>query len=270
MIGGQLLNIYTDFHALESGGGLLEQALSPSHPQWIGAWWLGFLLIFILSYIFAAIISFFPAKVQMNSTSQGAELEIKEMEVQHQPRTDKNDNNLLDSHQKSWMEGIPQTIYGLLTNIPFMGITFGATMDGFLLAGQAAFLPKYLESQFDLTASQAAFLVGAVVVPAGALGTLMGGFALKKFDLNRIGAMKLYLCCQVVILPLYFGFFFNCPSPALAGVNVPYLNESLVQNTSPQCNLDCNCSHKQGKSYLRVAKNQLETQFCSLFCRICL
>ena len=40
--------------------------------------------------------------------------------------------------------------------------------------GQAAFLPKYLESQFNLTASFAAMLVGAVVVPAGAAGTLLG------------------------------------------------------------------------------------------------
>ena len=43
-----------------------------------------------------------------------------------------------------------------------------------LLIGQAAFLPKYLESQFSLTASHAAMIVGSVVVPAGAAGTLLG------------------------------------------------------------------------------------------------
>jgi hypothetical protein len=42
--------------------------------------------------------------------------------------------------------------------------------------GMAAFLPKYLEYQFGLTSSQAAMLVGAIIVPAGAGGTLLGGY----------------------------------------------------------------------------------------------
>ena len=110
-----------------------------------------------------------------------------------------------------------------------------------LSTGQAAFLPKYLESQFRLTASHAAMIVGAVVVPAGAAGTLLGGFCLKKFNLDSKGAIKLYLCCQLFILPLYFGFLFNCPTPSIAGVNVPYPNETVIQRLS-QCNDNCDCS----------------------------
>ena len=45
-----------------------------------------------------------------------------------------------------------------------------------LLSGMAAFLPKYLEYQFGLTSGQAAMLVGAIIVPAGAGGTLLGGY----------------------------------------------------------------------------------------------
>ena len=40
----------------------------------------------------------------------------------------------------------------------------------------AAFLPKYLEYQFGLTSGQAAMLVGVIIVPAGAGGTLLGGY----------------------------------------------------------------------------------------------
>ena len=111
------------------------------------------------------------------------------------------------------------------------------------LTGQGAFLPKYLEFQFNLTASHAAMLVGAVVVPAGAAGTLLGGFLLKKFNLNREGAIKLYMICQLIILPLYFGFLFNCPTPSIAGVNVPYPNDTVIQRLS-QCNTNCDCSDK--------------------------
>ncbi len=41
--------------------------------------------------------------------------------------------------------------------------------------GMAAFLPKYFESQFSLSPGNAATLVGTLVVPAGAGGTLIGG-----------------------------------------------------------------------------------------------
>ena len=122
-----------------------------------------------------------------------------------------------------------------------------------LSTGQAAFLPKYLESQFRLTASHAAMIVGAVVVPAGAAGTLLGGFCLKKFNLDSKGAIKLYLCCQLFILPLYFGFLFNCPTPSIAGVNVPYPNDTVIEKLS-QCNMNCDCSHKTQKGMLFLYK----------------
>ena len=50
----------------------------------------------------------------------------------------------------------------------------------------AAFLPKYLEYQFGLTSGQAAMLVGVIIVPAGAGGTLFGGYLVMILKgLNR-------------------------------------------------------------------------------------
>ena len=34
------------------------------------------------------------------------------------------------------LQDLPKTLYGLVKNFPFMGITLGATMDGFLLSGK--------------------------------------------------------------------------------------------------------------------------------------
>ena len=48
-----------------------------------------------------------------------------------------------------------------------------------LFLGMAAFLPKYLESQFDLSPGDAAITVGIIVVPGGAGGTLLGGYLMK-------------------------------------------------------------------------------------------
>ena len=48
IIGSRLLNIFTEFYIKEVPE--IDQSLTPSSPEWIGAWWLGFILIFILRY----------------------------------------------------------------------------------------------------------------------------------------------------------------------------------------------------------------------------
>ena len=180
----------------------------------------------------------FPAKMRKESTENH--------EMQGEDTKDPNENVLATKLSYGRLQDIPQTLLGLITNLTFMGITLGATMDGFLLTGQAAFLPKYLESQFGLAASTAAMIVGGIVVPAGALGTILGGFSLKKFQLDRVGAIKLYIACQCVILPLYMGFLLNCPSTAIVGSNKPYLNENTIELTTT-CNANCNCDFNLGE-----------------------
>lgn len=87
----------------------------------------------------------------------------------------------------------------------------------------AAFLPKYFESQFQLSPGDAAMLVGAIVVPAGAGGALIGGYVGKRLKLKRAGSIKMYIVCQAIILPLYLGFFLYCPNGDFAGTSPYYL-----------------------------------------------
>ena len=124
----------------------------------------------------------------------------------------------------------------------------------------AAFLPKYLESQFDLSPGDAAITVGIIVVPGGAGGTLLGAYLMKKLNLDRTGAIKMYLLCQAAILPLYFGFMYHCPTGMYAGVNYDlnvndasknYVSESSFNSV---CQNNCTCSAyiKQDLSSLRI------------------
>ena len=113
----------------------------------------------------------------------------------------------------------------------------------------AAFLPKYLESQFDLSPGDAAITVGIIVVPGGAGGTLLGGYLMKRFGLDRTGAIKMYLLCQAAILPLYFGFMYHCPTGMYAGVNYD-INNAKIDSSNLQdhnsfntgCQNNCTCT----------------------------
>ena len=112
----------------------------------------------------------------------------------------------------------------------------------------AAFLPKYLESQFNLSPGEAAITVGLIVVPGGAGGTLLGGYLMKRFNLGRTGAIKMYLMCQAAILPLYLGFMYHCPTGMYSGVNFDLQTDdsapkhiSTSHGFNSVCKSNCNC-----------------------------
>ncbi len=56
MITSQFLNIFTDFDRLQ----FTPIWMKPDHPNWIGAWWLPFIIFGLVSAIFALIICMFP------------------------------------------------------------------------------------------------------------------------------------------------------------------------------------------------------------------
>ena len=52
------------------------------------------------------------------------------------------------------------TSLSLLKNKTFVALSISETFDGFVVAGLASFLPKMMESQFGLSASLAALIIG--------------------------------------------------------------------------------------------------------------
>ena len=54
VLGGVFLNIYTDFHLVDTVD------IDPSHPLWVGAWWLGFICIWLAAWIIAFFIHLYP------------------------------------------------------------------------------------------------------------------------------------------------------------------------------------------------------------------
>lgn len=55
ILGGLFLSVYTDFHL-----GNHSDLLSPSHPAWVGAWWVGFLVAAAAAWAGAAVLALFP------------------------------------------------------------------------------------------------------------------------------------------------------------------------------------------------------------------
>ena len=196
------------------------------------------------SYICAFLLALFPAKM---------------------PRKDLSEKQKRDQEEVTYyghLRDLPKALLELVRNTTYMFLSIGVTMEGFLLAGMAAFLPKYFESQFMMSPGNAAMLVGIIVVPAGAGGTLLGGYLGKRLKLDRAGYIKMYIVCQSVILPLYLGFLLYCPNTDIAGV---IADGVAVADGDLGCG-DCACSRADYDPVCSAAGNVTFFNACFAGC----
>ena len=207
--GGAFLQIYTDFMAVDA------EYLDASSPLWVGAWWLGFVVSWIVAFVIGFCISLYP-RVRMSKLVQDGQEDV---------------GNFLKALKK------------IFTNLTLVFIMACSAMEAFSIGGIAAFIPKYLESQFSLTSTWAAILVGVTVVPAGGLGFILGGYVTKRLELGVVGAIKVYLLCQAIAIPVSLFFLLSCPNPPFCGVNVVCGNATNAgDDFSYACNAHCACS----------------------------
>jgi hypothetical protein len=152
VVGGKLLSLFTEFYLLDDLESLknfsnttksIIEELSPTSPQWIGAWWLGFMMIVILALVMAFILSLFPARLHhTNEEEIGTVSNVSEKQNSSQVEAD---GDVLHVNRCDYgkVKDMPKVIFQLLTNTTYVAMSFGATMDAFLLAGIKLFLNNF-------------------------------------------------------------------------------------------------------------------------------
>ena len=65
-------------------------------------------------------------------------------------------------------------------------------------------------------------LLGAVLLPAGLVGTLLGGALIEKFHLTCRHIIRIETGLTVGVILCFFALFVNCKRVHFAGVNYPY------------------------------------------------
>lgn len=147
-LGGYFLSIYVD--------PWLETSLEPSNPRWVGAWWICFLFSGAVSWLFAIPFFMFP-KLLPNSSLVKDE-RAKEMAQKYEGK----DGALEEVDLATKVKSFPQHLKLVLKTPSWIFITIAICFSSLIVSGVASFAPKYLESQFGLTASRASLVVGAV------------------------------------------------------------------------------------------------------------
>ncbi|XP_006126244.2 solute carrier organic anion transporter family member 4A1 [Pelodiscus sinensis] len=208
LVGGMFLNIYTEI------GRQID--LTPDHSLWVGAWWIGF-----LGAGAAALLTAIPILGYPHRLPGSQRYTVMRVSEAHQLK-DGSHETASDPDFGKTVKDLPRSVLLLLKNPTFIFLCLAGATEATLIAGMSTFGPKFLESQFSLSASEAATLFGYLVVPAGGVGTFLGGFIVNKFKLRCSGIIKLCLLCTVTSLLAIFIFFIQCPNMPMAGVTQGY------------------------------------------------
>ncbi|XP_069867943.1 solute carrier organic anion transporter family member 1C1-like [Dipodomys merriami] len=222
-------------------------AITPADPQWVGAWWLGYLVAGAVSLLAAVPFWCFPKSLPrppgLEDSSSSPE---KSQFILDKPGSYRTPHGGKAKMMEMAKDFVP-SLKSLLGNPVYMLYVCASTVQFNSLFGMVTYKPKYIEQQYGQTSSRANFVIGLINIPAVALGIFSGGMFMKKFRISVCGAARLSLASSILGYLLFLSLFaLGCEPSAVAGLTVSY------RGTRPEppgrgglladCNARCQCS----------------------------
>nr|CAB3266355.1 solute carrier organic anion transporter family member 4A1-like [Phallusia mammillata] len=228
ILGGLTLGLFTNIGE--------NVKITNTNPAWVGAWWLGMIIASVLLFISAVPLLMLPKK--MPGRLDGDTL-ARETEVQRSA-----ENLHSDNHHKKGIKDLILTNSNLLRNAPLIFSALAYAFDYGLIVGFSAYVPKYLETMYGLTATQASIVIAFVSIIGSTAGLITGGVVVTKARLRVRGMIKFCFLNTLIALVCSFGFLIRCPTADFAGATVFYPEQSIVSSHdfSSTCNSLCHCT----------------------------
>ncbi|XP_065566168.1 solute carrier organic anion transporter family member 74D-like isoform X2 [Artemia franciscana] len=218
-------------------------------PKWIGAWWLGFVVVGICLIPAAALISCFPRKLPQKRLLPPA---VTYRQVGKMPRRD-----VVERDETPKLKDFPTALKRLLSNKILMLNNIGGLFVVFAISGYITFLPKYMQVQFQQTAVTASILNGIVGILFMAAGLLVGGYVISKKQPSAF-IVQVYITLTGFLFTIGFAIFafFGCNLLPMHGIH----GENGIINTTTECNSHCECV---GTRYSPVCSEDGQMNFFS-------
>ncbi|KAK9498787.1 hypothetical protein O3M35_003346 [Rhynocoris fuscipes] len=137
------------------------------------------------------------------------------------------------------LKDFKETLMRLSKNKIFMYNSFSSTIGMLALIGFWIFMPKYIETQFRKTASEANLMTGTIGLVSTALGVISSGALISKFKPRPTYLAAWNVFTEAIIIITYLCFaYLGCYKNDLHGDYA----EDKSWNLITECNSGCNCS----------------------------
>ncbi|EDV28802.1 uncharacterized protein TRIADDRAFT_1077, partial [Trichoplax adhaerens] len=210
-----------------------NEAIAIDNPDWIGAWWLGFITVGFFLVIISLTIILFPSFL--------AKYDYYKSRLNGVHTTD----NITDYTHFTMLIG------QFLKNKALMYLMLGLTVQSIGLSGFATFLTKYFQVNYDLDPFLASF-IGLLTVVVGFGGAVFLGNIVTSASKISIATISRFVTVSSILgIVTCMTFLFACPTSRIAGINIDYHGNFSQSPTilTADCNVDCHC---QQQSFLPI------------------
>ncbi|XP_065648193.1 solute carrier organic anion transporter family member 4C1 isoform X3 [Hydra vulgaris] len=206
--------------------------LKVNDSEWVGAWWLGFLVMFGFLMISGFLLLFFPKKLPGGDKKREEAIKLGNL-----PQS--------DLSVKYTIKGFIIESFKMLRNKSFMLSVLGLTVKSLFGVSIGTFFSKLLILKFGIPPDKANMILGAVLAPTMIVGVMSGSLIMRKWKIKAAGKTSMQFCFIISIIGGLFSILFfipGCRNTNLAGIIVPYPNQWLENSLSSPCNSNCSCS----------------------------
>ncbi|SPP90186.1 solute carrier organic anion transporter family member 74D-like [Drosophila guanche] len=209
-----------------------EPLISKEDPRWIGAWWLGWIVLTVILLISAFFVGLFPkempsarARRLKAATSTGTGTGTGTGTEGESPLAERSFKDMV------------QTLKRLAVNKVYIYKTIGSNLYFFGYIPYWIFTPKYIEIQFKQSAAMANMATGTVALGFSAAGVLLSGYVVSKFRPSA-RAMAAWNCVvdYLTVAGIICYMLIGCqPSDRM--------NSLATLSAGDSCSLSCHCDY---------------------------
>lgn len=198
----------------------VDPQITPNDLRWVGAWWLGLVLISAMLMLVSLAMFSFPSRLPSSKS---------------QPK--------IEDSKKPSLRDFPKAVKRLLKNDILMFRTASSVLHILPIAGLYTFLPKYLETQFRLPAHHANMVSGVGGILVMGFGIIISGIFILRIKPNaRFVAGWIAFTAVAYGIGMGVLMFIGCPMDDFAGLST---NSIGIAGFEPTCEASCDCDRNK-------------------------